>query len=233
MGAQVRIGVIEGDIESTKDAERISRNLGIRFASVPIDGIIDEYGNTLGPHFIGMQPDVTEENIQARIRGNILMAFSNKFGYLILNTGNKSETSVGYCTLYGDMAGGFSVIKDVPKKLVYGLAAFVNKNKGRDIIPKSVIEREPSAELRHGQRDQDTLPPYGLLDKIIDLYIEKDRSFNDIVRKTGHKEAVKKVLRMIDANEYKRRQSPPGIKITPRSFGKDRRMPITNKYIAA
>ena len=214
--------------ETQQDAERIAKNLGVRFAKVPIDSIFNAYNNTLQAHFAGMDPDITEENIQARIRGNVLMAFSNKFGYLVLNTGNKSETSVGYCTLYGDMAGGFAVIKDVPKKLVYELAGFVNKKK--KIIPNSVFKRPPSAELRPGQKDQDNLPPYDLVDAIVDLYVEKDRSFSDIVKKLKNKDIVKKVLSMIDMNEYKRRQAPPGIKVSPRAFGKDRRMPITNKY---
>ncbi len=212
------------------DAQKISKNLGIRFAKVPIDDIFDGYTNTLRGHFTGMGSDITEENIQARIRGNILMAFSNKFGYLVLNTGNKSETSVGYCTLYGDMAGGFAVIKDVPKKVVYELARFVNKRKRKNLIPESVLERAPSAELSLGQKDQDTLPSYDLLDRIIDLYIEKDKALDDVVKMTGYGDVVRKVLSMIDRNEYKRRQAPPGIKITPRSFGKDRRMPITNKF---
>jgi len=213
-----------------EDAEKLSRNLGVRFVKIPIDSIFDVYINTLENHFAGMESDITEENIQARIRGNILMAFSNKFGYLVLNTANKSETSVGYCTLYGDMAGGFAVIKDIPKKLVYELARFINSRAGKEIIPQSIIKRDPSAELRPGQRDQDTLPPYRLLDEIIDAYIERDISFNDIVKKVGHKDIVRQVLRMVDMNEYKRRQAPPGIKITPRAFGKDRRMPITNKF---
>lgn len=213
------------------DAGNIAKNLGIRFAKVRIDKIFDGYIDTLSGHFTGMDTDITEENIQARIRGNILMAFSNKFGYLILNTGNKSETSVGYCTLYGDMAGGFAVIKDVPKNLVYKLTRHVNNRRGKSIIPETVFKRAPSAELRPGQKDQDSLPPYGMLDEIIDLYIEKDKSLSDIVRKIGSKDVVRKVLRMIDMNEYKRRQAPPGIKITPRAFGKDRRMPITNRYM--
>jgi len=212
------------------DAENIAKNLGIRFAKVRIDKIFDGYIDTLSGHFTGMDIDITEENIQARIRGNILMAFSNKFGYLILNAGNKSETSVGYCTLYGDMAGGFAVIKDVPKNLVYKLTRHVNNRRGKSIIPETVFKRAPSAELRPGQKDQDSLPPYGMLDEIIDLYIEKDKSLSDIIRKIGNKDVVRKVLRMIDMNEYKRRQVPPGIKITPRAFGKDRRMPITNRY---
>jgi len=213
------------------DAERLSRNLGIRFAKVPIDNIFDAYINTLNAHFTGMDPDITEENIQARVRGNILMAFSNKFGYLVLNTGNKSEASVGYCTLYGDMAGGFAVTKDVSKGLVYKLARYVNDKSRKEVMPRGIFERPPSAELKPDQKDQDALPPYDLLDKIIDLYIEKDRPFSDIIKNIGNKDAVKKVLRMIDSNEYKRRQSPPGIKITPRAFGRDRRMPITNKFL--
>ncbi len=219
--------------ETQVDAELLSRNLGIRFVKVPMDSIFDAYNDTLKSHFAGMKTDLTEENIQARIRGNILMAFSNKFGYLVLNTGNKSETSVGYCTLYGDMAGGFAVIKDVPKKLVYELAEFINKTKKKEIIPKSIIKRAPSAELRHGQKDQDSLPPYELLDGIIDLYIEKNKSFPDMVKKLGNKDVINKVLRMIDMNEYKRRQAPPGIKISPKAFGKDRRMPITNRFLAS
>ncbi|MBU4376184.1 MAG: NAD(+) synthase, partial [Candidatus Omnitrophica bacterium] len=212
------------------DAENIAKNLGIRLTKVGIDKIFDGYIDTLSGHFTGMDTDITEENIQARIRGNILMAFSNKFGYLILNTGNKSETSVGYCTLYGDMAGGFAVIKDLPKNLVYKLARYVNERERKNIIPVTVLKRAPSAELRPDQKDQDSLPPYDLLDEVIDLYIEKDKSFADIVKKTGNKDVVKKLLKMVDINEYKRRQAAPGIKITSRSFGKDRRMPITNKY---
>jgi len=215
------------------DAEKLSRNLGIRLVKVGMDEVLDVYIDTLKSHFAGMEPDITEENIQARIRGNILMAFSNKFGYLVLNTGNKSETSVGYCTLYGDMAGGFAVIKDVPKRLVYELARFINKREKKDIIPKSILERPPSAELRPNQKDQDTLPSYELLDEIIDLYIEKNKCFSDIVKKLGNKDIVKKVLTMVDMNEYKRRQAPPGIKISPKAFGKDRRMPITNKFLAS
>ncbi len=219
--------------ETQDDAVKIAKNLGIRLAKVNIDKVFQSYIDTLSSHFTGMDPDITEENIQARIRGNILMAFSNKFGCLVLNTGNKSETSVGYCTLYGDMAGGFAVIKDIPKNLVYELARHVNNRRGKTVIPDGVFKRPPSAELRPGQKDQDSLPPYNILDEIIGLYIEEGRSFNDIVKKIGKKDVVKKVLRMIDANEYKRRQAPPGIKITMCSFGKDRRMPITNRYSEA
>ncbi|MFC1508058.1 NAD+ synthase [Candidatus Omnitrophota bacterium] len=215
------------------DAEKISRNLGIRFVKIPIDDVFDSYLNTLSSHFTGMESDITEENIQARVRGNILMAFSNKFGYLVLNTGNKSEASVGYCTLYGDMAGGFAVLKDVPKDLVYKLVRYVNERENNNIVPETIIKRSPSAELSPGQKDQDTLPSYALLDKIIDLHIEKRESFKNIVKKLGNKPVVEGVLKMIKANEYKRRQAPPGIKITPLAFGRDRRMPITNKFTEA
>jgi NAD+ synthase (glutamine-hydrolysing) len=217
-------------IETQQDAEAIAKNLGIKFRKIPMDTIFSSYLDTLSMHFKGLKSNIAEENIQARIRGNILMAFSNKFGYLVLNTGNKSETSAGYCTLYGDMAGGFSVIKDVPKRLVYELADYINKREGKDIIPESIFRRPPTAELRPGQKDQDTLPPYDLLDRIIELYVEKNKGFGDIVREIGRANIVKKVLNMIDSSEYKRRQAPPGVKITPMAFGKDRRMPITNKF---
>jgi len=217
-------------IETQKDAEIIAGNLGIKFHKISIDSIFSSYLNTLSLHFKGSRPGIAEENIQARIRGNILMAFSNKFGYLVLNTGNKSETSAGYCTLYGDMAGGFSVIKDAPKRLVYELAEYRNKREGKDIIPKSIFKRAPTAELRPNQKDRDTLPPYDFLDRIIDLYVEKNKGFEDIVKELGRRDVVKKTLNMIDRSEYKRRQAPPGIKITPMAFGKDRRMPITNKF---
>ena len=216
--------------KTQKDAEIIAGNLGIKFRKIPIDNIFSSYLDTLNLHFKGVKPNIAEENIQARIRGNVLMAFSNKFGYLVLNTGNKSETSAGYCTLYGDMAGGFSVIKDVPKRLVYELAEYVNKREGKDIIPRSVFKRAPTAELRPNQKDQDTLPPYDFLDTVIDLYVEKNKGFKYIVKKMGRRDVVKKVLNMIDSSEYKRRQAPPGVKITPMAFGKDRRMPITNKF---
>ena len=216
--------------ETQKDASLIARNLGIKFRKISIDNIFSSYLDTLNLHFKSVGPNIAEENIQTRIRGNILMAFSNKFGYLVFNTGNKSETSAGYCTLYGDMAGGFSVIKDVPKRLVYELAEYVNKREGKDIIPRSVFKRAPTAELRPNQKDQDTLPPYDFLDTVIDLYVEKNKGFKYIVKKMGRRDVVKKVLNMIDSSEYKRRQAPPGVKITPMAFGKDRRMPITNKF---
>jgi len=213
-----------------EDAEKIAGNLGVKFHKISVDGIFSSYLDTLSPYFKDIAPDIAQENIQARIRGNILMAFSNKFGYLVLNTGNKSETSAGYCTLYGDMAGGFSVIKDAPKRLVYELAEYRNKKQARDVIPRSVFERPPTAELKPGQKDQDTLPPYDFLDKVIDMYVEKNKGFSEIVKKLGSKDAVEKAVKMIDSSEYKRRQAPPGVKITPMAFGKDRRMPITNKF---
>jgi NAD+ synthase (glutamine-hydrolysing) len=219
-------------VETQEDARIIARNLGIKFYDISIDNIFTSYLDALSPYFKGVKPNITEENIQARIRGNLLMAFSNKFGCMVLNTGNKSETSVGYCTLYGDMAGGLSVIKDVSKRLVYELAEYRNKKEAKDIIPKSVFKRAPTAELRPNQKDQDTLPPYDFLDRIIDLYVEKNKEFGSIVKEMGYKDIVKKVLKMIDSSEYKRRQAPPGVKITPMSFGKDRRMPITNKFAA-
>ncbi len=180
--------------------------------------------------FKGKKADIAEENLQARIRGNLLMALSNKFGWLVLTTGNKSEMSTGYCTLYGDMAGGFAVIKDVPKMVVYQLAEYRNAVADAEIIPKTMIKRAPTAELRPGQKDQDTLSPYPTLDSILKLYVEEDKSFKEIVTQHFDQKIVKKVISMVDKNEYKRRQAPPGIKITPRAFGKDRRFPITNRY---
>lgn len=217
-------------LETQADAETLAGNLGVRLVKIPIDNIFNSYLDAFLVHFKEMPQDITEENIQARIRGNLLMAFSNKFGYLVLTTGNKSETSVGYCTLYGDMAGGFSVIKDVSKRLVYELASYRNLREKKEIIPKSIIARAPTAELRPNQKDQDSLPPYELLDTIIDLYIEKNEPLGYIIKKVKDKELAKKVLNMIDLSEYKRRQAPIGVKITPLSFGKDRRMPITNKF---
>ncbi len=216
--------------ETFDDAKKICRNLGIKSFIVPIDGIFKSYLGTLGPFFKNYPPDKTEENIQARIRGNILMAFSNKFGYLVLNTGNKSELSCGYCTLYGDMVGGFGVLSDVPKTMVYKLANYINKIRGKRLIPLSVIKRPPTAELRPGQKDTDALPPYPLLDTILKMYVEEDLSREEIVRRGMDEKIVRQVIKMVDRNEYKRRQAPIGIKITPRAFGRDRRMPITNRF---
>ena len=216
--------------ESLDDAKLLAKNLGIRFLTIPITEIFQAYLKTLSPSFKGLKPDVTEENIQARIRGNILMALSNKWGWLVLTTGNKSEMSVGYCTLYGDMAGGYAVLKDVPKTLVYELTKLKNKKEKRNIIPKRVFIKPPSAELRPNQKDEDSLPPYPVLDPILQAYVEEDKGVEDIA-KIGFKERlIKEVIQMVDRNEYKRRQSPPGVKITHRALGKDRRLPVTNKY---
>jgi NAD+ synthase (glutamine-hydrolysing) len=215
---------------SITDAEVISKNLGIELLNVSIEKAFDTYLDMVSHLFQEKKQDVTEENLQARIRGNILMALSNKFGWLVLTTGNKSEMSVGYCSLYGDMAGGFAVIKDVPKTLVYRLAEFFNRSKGKEVIPKSVLQKPPSAELRPDQKDTDTLPPYEVLDPILKAYVEDDLSVEEITALGFQENLVKRVIRMVDLNEYKRRQAPPGIKITSRAFGKDRRFPITNLY---
>jgi NAD+ synthase (glutamine-hydrolysing) len=213
-----------------RDAARLARHLGIEFLRLPITPVFRAYRRALARPFKGCTEDVTEENLQARVRGNYLMALSNKFGWLVLTTGNKSEIAVGYSTLYGDMAGGFAVIKDVPKTLVYRLAAHANRRAGRELIPASVFERAPSAELRPGQTDQDSLPPYPVLDAILEAYVEEDLSLADIVAR-GHDEAtVRRVLALVDRNEYKRRQGPVGIKITPRAFGRDWRLPIVNHF---
>jgi NAD+ synthase (glutamine-hydrolysing) len=217
--------------ESREDAYALAHNLGIKVREVPVDGIFQSYLTALKKEFRNLPADTTEENLQARIRGNILMAFSNKFGWLVLTTGNKSEMSVGYATLYGDMAGGFAVIKDVPKTMVYELCRWKNKNAGKTVIPERMFSKEPSAELKSGQKDSDTLPPYPVLDPILKAYIEDDKSFDEILSSLGCGfERAQTVIRMIDKSEYKRRQAPPGIKITQRAFGRDRRFPITNKY---
>jgi len=210
------------------DAKKVAENLGIRFLTIPIDETFQAYLDMLAEPFAGTEPDVTEENIQARIRGNILMALSNKFGWLVLATGNKSELAVGYCTLYGDMAGGFAVIKDVPKSLVYELARY--RSSLGEVIPQAVFDKAPSAELRPNQRDEDSLGPYAVLDPILQAYVEEDRSLAEIMALGFDEEAVRRIIRMMDGAEYKRRQAPPGVKITPRAFGKDRRLPITNEY---
>lgn len=216
--------------QSIEDAKALVKALGITWEEIPIDPILEVYLKVLKPFFKEKGWDVTEENLQARIRGNLLMAFSNKFGYLVLTTGNKSEISVGYCTLYGDTAGGFAVIKDLPKTWVYALCRWRNQKEGREIIPTSILTKPPSAELKPNQKDQDTLPPYEMLDAILERYVERDMGFQEILQEGFDPLVVKRVLWMVDKAEYKRRQSPPGIKITPRAFGKDRRMPITNGY---
>jgi NAD+ synthase (glutamine-hydrolysing) len=213
-----------------KDAVRLAKNLGIDLLRVPITDVLKAYKRVLVSAFKGLKEDVTEENLQARIRGNYLMALSNKFGWLVLNTGNKSEIAVGYTTLYGDMAGGFAVIKDCPKTLVYKLSEHANARAGREIIPKSVFTRPPSAELRPDQTDQDSLPAYEVLDAILECYVEGDMGVADIVARGFDAATVKRVIAMVDRNEYKRRQGAIGIKITPRAFGKDWRLPIFNKF---
>lgn len=215
---------------SRTDADELARNLGIECMAIPIEEPFNAYLHTLAGAFEGVQPDITEENLQARIRGNLLMALSNKFGWLVLTTGNKSEMAVGYSTLYGDLAGGFSILKDVFKTTVFDLATHRNQVAGREIIPRSVIEKEPSAELRPEQRDVDSLPPYPILDAILKLYVEDDRSSTDIVARGYDAATVTRVINMVEHSEYKRRQAPPGIKITARAFGKDRRLPIINRY---
>ena len=213
-----------------RDAARLAKNLGIDFLRLPITGVFKAYRRGLARPFKGLKEDLTEENVQARIRGNFLMALSNKFGWLVLTTGNKSEIGVGYTTLYGDMAGGFAVIKDVPKTVVYQLAGHANARAGRALIPRSIVERPPSAELRPDQTDQDTLPPYPELDAILEGYVESDQGLADLVAAGFDEATVRRVIRMVYRNEYKRRQGPIGIKITPRAFGKDWRLPIVNKF---
>lgn len=214
--------------ESLDGAEQLARALGVRLLTVPIRDVVDGYTRALAGVFAGREADTTEENLQARIRGNYLMALSNKFGWLPLTTGNKSETSVGYSTLYGDTAGGFAVLKDVYKTQVYELARW--RNARAAVIPENTLTRAPSAELKPDQTDQDSLPPYDVLDAILKRYVEEDRSIAEIVGLGHAEDLVRRVARMVDLSEYKRRQSPPGIKITPRAFGKDRRLPITNRW---
>lgn len=214
-------------IGSVEDSRELARNLGIEFRVVPIDKIFESYLTALAGHFGEKEDDITEENIQARIRGNILMAFSNHYGSLALSTGNKSELSVGYCTLYGDMSGGLSVIADVPKTIVYELAEFVNRNGER--IPRAIIDKAPSAELKPDQKDQDTLPPYPVLDRILHYYIEEGYSVEEIIALNFDPETVKWVARTVDRNEYKRRQAAPGLKVSTKAFGCGRRMPLAKK----
>jgi len=216
--------------ESLADAQELARSLGIELRVLPIEAVFEAYLGALRAQFAGTEPGVAEENLQARIRGNLLMALSNKFGWLALTTGNKSEMAVGYATLYGDMAGGFAVIKDIPKTLVYELADWRNAQQEGAIIPARVMTKEPSAELRPNQRDSDSLPPYPILDPILHAYVEQDKGIAEIVGMGFEPETVRAVIRMVDRNEYKRRQAAPGLKITPKAFGKDRRLPITNRY---
>ncbi len=216
--------------ESKNYSQQLASNLGVKLEEIPIQGIFESFKEVLRSTFKGLKKDITEENLQARIRGMILMALSNKFGWLVVTTGNKSEMSTGYATLYGDMAGGFALLKDVPKTLVFELARYFNLQQGKEVIPTKIIERAPTAELRPNQKDSDSLPDYAILDKIIKFYVEENKSPGEIVSQGIDRDIVKEVIDLIDKAEYKRRQSPPGIKITPRAFGKDRRMPITNRY---
>jgi NAD+ synthase (glutamine-hydrolysing) len=220
--------------ESVEDAVDCAQRLGVRIDTIAITSVLDAYRYALAERFAGSQEDVTEENLQARIRGNLLMAVSNKFGPIVLATGNKSEYAVGYSTLYGDMAGGFAPIKDVPKTLVYELAAWRNGTavaRGETPpIPERTITKPPSAELRRGQLDTDSLPPYDVLDPVIEAYVEDDLGVDDMVAGGFERALVERVIAMVDRNEYKRRQAAPGVKITPKAFGRDRRMPITNRY---
>jgi NAD+ synthase (glutamine-hydrolysing) len=215
---------------SEEDSHLLAKALGIKLLTIPIKEVFQNYLKMFAKEFKGRAVDTTEENLQARIRGNILMALSNKFGWLVLTTGNKSEMSVGYATLYGDMAGGFAVIKDVPKTLVYELAHHRNSMDRRPLIPQRVLKRAPTAELKAGQTDQDSLPPYSILDPIVLAYVEEDVGYEELISMGFDRKTVNKVIRMVDASEYKRRQAPIGIKITARAFGKDRRVPITNQY---
>ena len=217
---------------SVGDSQELADNLGIQLWRIPIEPAHHAFTDMLADHFAGTAPNTAEENVQARIRGNVLMTIANKFGWLTLTTGNKSEMAMGYATLYGDMAGGFAVLKDVPKTLVYRLCRWRNAGSvtGRPIIPQAVLDKPPSAELRPDQTDQDTLPPYDDLDPIIKAYVEDDYSYADMVAMGHNPEWVSQVMTYVDRNEYKRRQAPPGVKITPRAFGKDRRLPIVNRY---
>lgn len=215
---------------SREDATALAANAEFKLATVPIDTTFTAYKNMLSQVFAGTEPNITEENLQARIRGNILMAISNKFGHLVLSTGNKSELSVGYATLYGDMSGGFAVLKDVPKTLVYELSKYRNRAAGFALIPERILTKEPTAELKAEQKDTDSLPPYEVLDPILKAYIEEDKSLAEIVALGFKEQMVKKIIDLVDRSEYKRRQAAPGVKITIRAFGKDRRLPITNGY---
>jgi NAD+ synthase (glutamine-hydrolysing) len=212
------------------DAKAIAENLGAELIEMPIEPLMGAYDEALSEVFAGRDPDITEENLQARARGNLVMALSNKFGWLVLTTGNKSEMSVGYATLYGDMAGGFAVLKDVYKGWVYRLVRWRNERAGRELVPQSVLDRPPSAELRYEQRDEESLPPYEVLDAILEGYVEGDLDVDQLTRAGLPREEVERVIRLVDLAEYKRRQAPPGIKISTRAFGRDRRLPITNRF---
>jgi NAD+ synthase (glutamine-hydrolysing) len=215
-----------------RDARAIAENLGAELIEIPIESAMRAYDELLQDPFAGRDPDIAEENVQSRIRGNLVMALSNKFGWLVLTTGNKSELSVGYATLYGDMAGGFGVLKDVFKGWVYRLVRWRNEIEGRELVPASVLERPPSAELRYEQRDDESLPPYEILDAILAGYVEEDLDAAELVARGLPADEVERVIRMVDRAEYKRRQAPPGIRISVKAFGRDRRLPITNRYVS-
>jgi NAD+ synthase (glutamine-hydrolysing) len=216
--------------ETRADAKTLAENLGTSFLELPIDPIFEGFQQTLAAVFQGREPDITEENLQARIRGTLLMALSNKFGWLVVATGNKSELSVGYATLYGDMAGGFALLKDVFKTDVFRLSQHLNERAERELIPESIIERAPSAELRENQLDQDSLPPYPELDRVLEAYVEEDRSQEELRTNGFDPDVVDRAIALIDRAEYKRRQAPPGVKLRPKAFGRDRRTPITNRW---
>jgi NAD+ synthase (glutamine-hydrolysing) len=212
------------------DAQRLAESLGCDFREISIEPTVETFLGALTPHFAGRETDLTEENLQARIRGTMLMAFSNKFGWLLVATGNKSEMSVGYATLYGDMAGGFALLKDVFKTDVFRLARYLNERAGREVIPASIIDRAPSAELRSDQLDEDSLPPYPKLDRVLEAYVEEDRSLDELGGDEFERDVVERAVAMIDRAEYKRRQAPPGVRLRPKAFGRDRRTPITNRW---
>ncbi|MGH3002608.1 MAG: NAD+ synthase [Gaiellaceae bacterium] len=212
------------------DAGRLAEGLGVDFREIPIEPMVEAYTGALREHFAGRETDLTEENLQARVRGTLLMALSNKFGWLVIATGNKSELSVGYSTLYGDLAGGFALIKDVYKTDVFRLSRWLNERAERELIPASILERAPSAELRAGQLDEDSLPPYPALDLVLEAYVEQDRSLDELSADGFDRDVVERAVAMIDRAEYKRRQAPPGVRLRPKAFGRDRRTPITNRW---
>jgi len=216
--------------ETRSDARRLAENLGTDFRELPIGAAVRAFDSILAESFAGREPDLAEENLQARVRGVLLMALSNKFGWLVVATGNKSELSVGYATLYGDMAGGFALLKDVFKTDVFRLARHLNVRPGRELIPATIIERAPSAELRDDQLDEDSLPPYPALDRVLEAYVEQDRSREELSEDGFDADVVERALALIDRAEYKRRQAPPGVRLTPKAFGRDRRTPITNRW---
>jgi NAD+ synthase (glutamine-hydrolysing) len=232
LGPENVLGVIMPSLYSSPgsitDSEKLAANLGFKTVTIPITPIYQSYLDSLCQHLEISDLDVSLENIQARIRGNILMAFSNKYGYLVLSTGNKSELAVGYCTLYGDMSGGLAVISDVPKTMIYELGRYINRRE--EVIPAAILMKAPSAELRPDQKDQDTLPPYEILDQVLEYYINEGRALPDIVDRGFEPDVVRWILRAVDRNEYKRRQAAPGLKVTSKAFGSGRRMPIAARY---